>query len=232
MRSFIFLLSVLVSMPTLAADATIVENRISFSVSVSTDVPNDTLVATLFSEATGEDLGVLSNKVNTDIHWAADLIKKTPEIRFSTQNYATQPVYRKGERSNLWRVRQTVKLESANAELLSLTLGQVQARLGLNSLVYRVSDSARGAARERLIGEALKKFREQAKQIAANLSASDYKIVRLNIRGGDIVAEPPYPIAEMRMMKASVSPVLEAGEQRVDVTVGAEIELLAQSAKQ
>ncbi len=225
MRLISIILSLFFVVPLFADDKP-VENHVGFSVSASEDVPNDTLVATLFSEATGKDLAILANKVNADIRWASTLIKQTPEIIFTTQNYATQPVYRKGERSNLWRVRQTVRLESANAEVLSAALGKVQERLGLNSLGYEVSDAAREAARDKLIGEALKKFRSRASGIAQNMGFSQYKLIRLNIRGGEPLPGEPYPMMEMARMKASVAPpVLEPGEQTIDVTVTGEIEL-------
>ncbi|RTZ61659.1 MAG: hypothetical protein DSZ33_00610 [Gammaproteobacteria bacterium] len=226
MRLISIVFSLFFITPALAAETPAVENHVGFSVSVSEDVPNDTLVATLFSEASGKDLAILSNKVNTDIQWAADLIRQSPDIRFSTQNYATQPVYRKGDRSNQWRVRQTIRLESANAELLSHTLAKVQERLGLNSLGYSVSDSARESARERLTDAGLKKFQARARQIAQTLGFGGFKIIRLGIRGGENMPVEPYPMAEMRMMKAVVPPVLEAGEQAIDVSVNAEIELL------
>ncbi len=226
MRHFIILFSLLFAAPVFADAAPQTENRVGFNVTAFADIPNDTLAATLFSEATGKDLAILSNKVNADIRWASALIKQTPEIKFTTQNYATQPVYRKGERSNLWRVRQTVRLESANAEVLSAALGKVQERLGLNSLGYEVSDAAREAARDKLIAEALKKFRARASQISQNLGFANYKIIRLNIRGGQPLPGEPYPMMEMARMKASVAPpVLEPGEQTIDVTVTGEIEL-------
>ena len=222
----VVLFSLLLTAPVFAEDAPQTENRVGFNVTAFADVPNDTLVATLFSEATGKDLAILANKVNADIRWASTLIKQTPEITFTTQNYATQPVYRKGERSNLWRVRQTVRLESANAEVLSAALGKVQERLGLNSLGYEVSDAAREAARDKLIGEALKKFRSRASGIAQNMGFSQYKLIRLNIRGGEPLPGDPYPMMEMARMKASVAPpVLEPGEQTLNVTVTGEIEL-------
>ena len=226
MRFISIIFSFFFMAPAFAGETPAVENHVGFSVSVSEDVPNDTLVATLFSEATGKDLAILANKVNADIGWASALIKQTPEIKFTTQNYATQPVYRKGDRSNLWRVRQTVRLESANAEVLSAALGKVQERLGLNSLGYEVSDAARATARDKLIAKALKKFRDRAGQIAQSLGFSGYKIIRINIRGGQPLPGEPYPMMEMARMKASVAPpVLEPGEQTIDVTVTGEIEV-------
>ena len=226
MRFFAIFFGLLLSTSAFAADTANTQNRVGFSVTALTDVPNDTLVATLFSEATGKELAVLADKVNSDIRWAANLVKQTPEIKFTTQNYATQPVYRKGERSNLWRVRQTVRLESASADVMSAALGKIQERLGLNSLGYEVSSAASEAARERLVADVLKKFRLQASAIAKNLGFADYKIIRLNILDGGQPPAGPYPMMDMARMKSSVAPpILEPGEQTIDVTVTAEIEV-------
>ena len=127
LRSSLLLVALLGSSTAAVAETAPTYNRINFSVAAETDVQNDRLVATLFTEAKGKDTKVFAKKVNEAITWGLAEAKKNPKIEARTLNYSTNPFYNKGRVSG-WQVRQSIQLKSSDSNALSAMLGELQQR--------------------------------------------------------------------------------------------------------
>jgi len=204
-----------------AADA--VYDRIHLSASAQQKVENDTLVVTLYAQEEGRAAVPLTHKVNENIRWGVELIKKDGRFKVQTGSYATYPVYHNNKISG-WRVRQTLVLEGKALEQASEILGELQKRLSIQGMHFTVSAPLRDRTDDALINEALAAFRHRAEQVVREMGRKDYRIVqiRLDTSGG----QRPYPAAGgVVMMEKSSGPAVASGEQVVRVTARGTIEL-------
>ncbi len=219
----IHLLMLLLLTPAALADTTPVYNRVSLSAEASGEVANDLLVAVLYTQQEGNDAAKLAKTVNRDMQWAMDLAKRTAGIQAQTLNYRTAPIYRKNVASG-WRVSQSMRLESTDTKTLSKLIGQLQSRLAVQSVSYKVSGPQRRRVEEQLITEALKRFQQRARLIADGLGHQRYRLVQLSVNGGG-QPQPIYAKAAMMRAEADVAPRLEAGSSEVRVSVQGTVEL-------
>lgn len=204
-------------------------DRISFSVSAEKEVENDVLTATLFASQTGQDATALADTVNQDISWALAITEQEERVDSRTLGYTTNPVYKNG-RIDGWQVRQSLELKSKDSETLSNLLGQLQSKLNIGSVTYSISTEVRRATEEMLISEALATFKNRAAQVQANMERTEYRVVRLNINTASNFQRPRAMARGAAMMlaeSAPAAPSLDAGKQKVQVRIDAEIELSA-----
>lgn len=205
-------------------------DRISFAVSAEKEVENDVLTATLFASQTGQNTAELSDTVNKDISWAMDIAQQEDKIESRTLGYTTNPVYKNG-RVDGWQVRQNIELKSKDSKALSGMLGQLQQKLRVQSIAYSISTEVRQSTEETLISEALASFKNRAAQVQANMERSEYRVVQLDIQTDGSFPQPMFRSARAEGMMMSgaapAAPDLEAGKQKVKVSVNAQIELSA-----
>lgn len=218
------LLFFFVIQPLVADERPLTYDRVDLSVSASAEVENDTLVAVLYAQREGQDAGELASAVNADVAWAVDRAKKTPGIKVQTLAYRTDPIYRKQLLSG-WRVRQSLRLESLDGPKLSKLVGTLQQRLALTNISYMISPDGRQEAEGKLISEAISRFKARARQVVSELERPGYRLVHMGVNTAGM-PHRPQPMRGMAMeMAAPVAPTLEAGTQRVQVTVSGTIEL-------
>ena len=132
-------------------------DRISFSVSATQEVENDTLVAVMYAHREGQDAAALADAVNKAITDALTRTRQVPAVKVQTLNYRQSPVYRNQIVSG-WRVRQSIRLESRDAAVLSELIGELQSTLSIESVSYTVSEEARRAVEDGLIASAMAAF--------------------------------------------------------------------------
>ncbi len=212
-----------------AHDADPTYDRISLTASAEREVENDTLVAVLFAEHQAQRQQAVSQAVNTAISWALDKSKATESIKVQTMQYNTSPLYDKKIITG-WRARQSIRLESKDAEKLSDLIGELQERLSIGSVNYAVSKAARDLAEEALTSEALAQYRRRAELVTRDLGRKTYRIVQLNINShGARPRQIAYATRGMAAMEKSAGPAIEAGVQTVSVNVSGTIEVDAGS---
>lgn len=224
----IALLLTLAALPAAAGDAPLTYDRISLSASAEREIGNDTLVVVLRAMAEGEDPARLAEDVNDRVRWAVDQAKAAGGVEVQTSGYQTHPVYRQ-QQLVAWRVSHGVRLESRDSTALSELLAELQQRLSLVSMDYHVSAAARREAEGALMGEALELFRERAQRVTEQLQRPGYRLVQLDINTSSEGQRPPMLRAmAMESARADSAPVIEAGKQRVQVSVHGTIELKLQ----
>jgi predicted secreted protein len=216
----------LAALPALAHEPEPRFNRVTFSVTATEDVANDTLVAVLAVQRDGSSARHLASEVNETMGWALAKSREAPGIEVQTLDYQTIPVYQKSTLTG-WRVSQSLRLESKDRAALGDLIGVLQERLNLQHVGYEVSRKLREAVEERLIGEAIAAFQARAKRVAADLQRRTWRLVQMDVSAGG----GPAPILRQRAMPmamaeaAAAPPAIEAGTQTITVGVSGEVEL-------
>jgi len=226
MRSLITILLILgLSSNVLAHSETApTYNRINLNEQAASDVDNDLLVAVLFVQKEGRRADLLAREINKSIDEAVTQAKKVPGVKVQTLSYRTNATYKKNA-VNGWRVHQSIRLESQNSEVLGELIGKLQNKLSVQSIGYQISDDKRREHTDELIGLALKRFQQRASNIAKAMGHSGFKLVRLTINNGRS-QQPPVAFSMAASRSREAAPVrIEAGTQRVEITVNGEIEL-------
>lgn len=211
--------------PAVAHESPQSYDRVNFQVSAAEEVANDTLVAVMYSEVSGQKSSAVADEVNRNISWAADLAKKSSSVKVQTLHYRQDPLYNKQSIIG-WKIRQSIRLESKDVESLSALIGEIQERLSVASIQYTVSPTRRDEVERRLIAEALNRFENRGKQIEVELGRTGYRIVNIDVITSN------QPLAPVRMRAAAImegsavaAPVIEPGAQTVSVQVSGTIEL-------
>ena len=206
-------------------EASPVYDRINFQVGVDEEVANDTLVAVMYSERSGQEPARLADEVNRSIAWAVDLAKEGGKVKVQPLHYRQDPLYN-NQRISGWRARQSIRLESSQAESLSALIGELQERISVESLHYTVSPRLRDEVERRLIAEALYRFKERGEQIRVELGRTGYRIVNMDvITSARSMAPVRMRAAAMMEDSAVAAPVIEPGVETVSVQVSGTIEL-------
>lgn len=225
MRIIPALVLMALTLPAAADGENVTYDRVALSVSAEEEVPNDTQVVVLRAQAEGRDSADLAREVNRRIRWGVDKAQAQEGIEVQTVDYRTQPVYREQNLTG-WRVSHAMRLESTDSAVLATLLEALQERLGLVSMSYEVSPAARRAAEEALIAEALERFRARAALVTSRLERPGYRIVRLDINTASREPQPPVMrTMAMESARSDAAPVVEAGKQRVEVSIQGTIEL-------
>ena len=221
-----FVVTFLCASPVAAHDTPPVYDRINFQVQETKEVDNDTLVAVMYYERSGQQPTAMADEVNKTIGWAVDTAKKVESVKVQTLNYRQEPLY-KNQSIAGWRVRQSIRLESTNAPALSALIGELQQRLSIEALHYTVSTEVRTQVEDLLIVQALARFKRRAKLISDELGRPDYRLVSMDINasGGSVMPVRMRAVSAMAESSGVAPPTLEAGVQTISVQVSGSIEL-------
>ena len=214
-----------VTKPAVAHETPQSYDRVNFQVSAIEEVASDILISVMYSERSGQKPSTTADEVNRNISWAVDLAKKSSSIKVQTLHYRQDPLYNNQSISG-WKIRQSIRLESTDAESLSALIGEMQERLSVASLRYTISPTRRDEVERRLIAEALNRFKSRGEQIKVELGRTDYRIVNIDVvTSGQSSAPIRMRAAAMMEDDAVAAPAIEPGVQTVNVQVSGSIEL-------
>ncbi len=223
--AFLLLFCMVLSRSLAAEEPAARFDQVNLSAQASMEVDNDNLIAVLYSQQEGSDTVSLSDSVNRNIAQAVEIAKQTEGVKVQTLGYQTSPIYQQ-QRLSGWRVRQSIRLESRQSEVLSSLLSQLQRSLALESINYAVSPERQQAVEESLIQQAIEAFRQRATLITQQWGRKHYRLVELNIHTANQPIQPMRMRASMMSMEgASAAPTLEAGSQTLSVEVSGRIEM-------
>ncbi len=224
-RAFLLLPLLLLIAAQTHANAQTVYNRVDLTASASMEVENDTLVAVLYAQKEGNNTAKLSSGVNKAIAEAVEMANKLPGIKVQTLEYSTNPVYKRNILSG-WRVRQSIRLESKDSTALSDLIGTLQKKLKVSHISYSVSPERRKEVEEKLIAEAIAAFNHRAELVAKAMDRNGFRLIQIQVNTSGMMPRP-FAMRAMAMEKvaAEAAPTLEAGTQRVTVSVNGAVEL-------
>lgn len=200
-------------------------NLVSLNAQAEREIPNDLLTATLAAEAEGADPAQLADGVNRTMQRALATSLAYKSVKTQSAGYQTIPVYDKN-RVARWRVRQELRLESADFAAATELIGKLQASLIVAGLSLGVSGEARRKAENALIAEALAAFDERARVVRDAVKAKGYRMRDLQVSSGGTPPRPVFAMAARALASESMAqPALEPGSTRILITVSGTIQL-------
>ncbi len=215
---------ILVVLPTWA-NQPLTYDRVSFSVSVSDEVENDTLVVQMYAQRESSNAGEPAQEVNRLITQAMTQARAVPSVKAQTGEYSTSPIYRDRTITG-WRVRQGLSLESGDATALSKLIGELQQLLVIGRISYTLSPTLKRQIDEQLTTAAIARFNRRAALINKEMGGSGYRLVSMNINNGGNQSRMHTMVGSAASESfKSAPPTLEAGTQRVALRIDGTIEL-------
>jgi len=199
-------------------------NLISLNAQAEREFANDQLTATLAAEAEGADPAPLSDSVNRSMQRALATAHGYKTVKSQSAGYQTIPVVDKN-RVARWRVRQELRIESADFAAASELIGKLQANLVVTSLNLSVSAETRRKAENSLIAEAIAAFDERARVVRDAMKAKGYRVKDLNISAGGAAPRPMLMKARALSSESMAQPALEPGSTHIVISVSGSIQL-------
>lgn len=196
--------------------------HVQLSATVTREVANDLVRASLAVEAEGPDAGALAQRVNETMGWALERAAAQSAVKAESGSYQTYAVHEKSE-FKYWRARQRLELESLDTGALTALIGTLQTRLVVKNMQFTLSTPLRRKTEDRLITEAIDAFRHRADIVQKSMNAGGYRIRKLNVN-------PELPVVRAMPMALNATrrdgPHVDPGSTAINVTVSGEVELL------
>jgi len=199
-------------------------NLVSLNAQAEREVANDLLTATLFAEAEGADPAPLADSVNRTMQRALVAALGYKSVKTQSAGYQTIPVYDKN-RVARWRVRQELRLESADVAAATELIGKLQGSLMVAGMSLSVSGETRRKAENSLIAEALGAFDDRARVVRDAMKAKGYRVKDLQISSGAASPRPVMMQARALSSESIVQPAVEPGSSRIIITVSGTLQL-------
>jgi len=221
------LFALLLAPLTLAAQAPTetLFNLVNLNIQAEREIPNDLLSATLAAEVEGADPAQLADGVNRTMQRALATALAYKAVKTQSAGYQTIPVYDKN-RIARWRVRQELRLESADFAAATELIGKLQSTLMVTGLALSVSGEARRKAENALIAEALAAFDERARVVRDAMKAKGYRVRDLQVSPGGAPPRPVFAMAARALSSESMAqPAVEPGSTRILIAVSGTIQL-------
>jgi predicted secreted protein len=210
--------------PARAHEPAVHYDHVSLSARAGTEVPQDQLQVSVYALAESENAQDSASTVSNRIHDALALINQHKEMTAQTGSFTTQPVYHK-QTINRWRSRQNIQIKTNEVASLSQLLGALQQYVQLENISYQVSDLKRQQIENELIKTAVRNFQQRAQLVTESLGRETYRIVDMNVSTQNHIPRPMATRAMSSMAEAAVAPAIQAGKQKVEVTVNGTVEL-------
>jgi predicted secreted protein len=200
-------------------------NLVSLNAQAEREIPNDLLTAMLAAESEGADPVQLADGINRAMQRALATALAYKTVKAQSAGYQTIPIYDKN-RVARWRVRQELRLESADFAAATELIGKLQSSLMVTGLTLSVSGEARRKAENALIAEALAAFDERARVVRDAMKAKGYRVRDLQVSPGGTPPRAVFAMAARAMASESLAaPAVEAGSTRILITVSGTIQL-------
>ena len=208
---------------TFADDETLF-NTVNLQAQAEREIPNDQMIVLLATEHEGSDTSGLAAKINSDMQWVLEIIKKYSSVESQTKSYRTYPTYRK-QLVIGWRASQQIEIKSINIAELTELVGKLQEKLQVKQMSFVPTTETRVRIENELIEEAMQAFLSRVEIVKKNMPDKNYRIINLNINTGGY--RPPERHAQRAMvhsMEMASAPAVEAGTSNITVTVSGRIQ--------
>lgn len=199
-------------------------NKVNLQAEAQREIPNDEMTVIMAVEHQGESPPSLADRVNKDMAWTLEQVKKASAVTAKTRAYSTQPQYRNRIISG-WRVRQELELRTGDFAGLTQLIGQLQERLQVVQMGFSPAAETRIKHENELIEAAMARFKERAEIVQGQMDGRDYRIVELHINTGGGY-RPMMRMSEFAVSAADTvaAPAIEAGDSTMQVTVSGSVQ--------
>ncbi|MDE1182920.1 SIMPL domain-containing protein [Paraburkholderia sp.] len=201
---------------------------LSLNAQASAEVPQDVVNITLFYEQEASDPSSLTNTLNQRAESALQKAKGVSGVTARTGSFSIQPSTDRDGRISAWRGRTEVVLESHDFAAASKLAGQMASIMQVGNVQFSLSPESQRAAEQKLTGEAIASFRQQAASSAQAFGYSGYSIREVNVGHNGAVMPRPMMMMSARGMAADAkvaSMPLEAGTSTVTVNVSGSVQM-------
>ena len=200
-------------------------NQISLRAEATSEVAQDRMHVTLYSEAQHEDPAQLAAETTRTMNKALERARQAKGVAVSQGSRSSYPVYEeKGQQITAWRERAELRLDSGEFATLSKLTGELMQDLKMGSMQFSVSDAIRKQNEDALLKDAVAAFRARAQLATEALGGSDYRIVSLNLSSGGGY-QPEMRNFAMKSMDAAPTPDIEAGTRQISINADGVIEV-------
>jgi predicted secreted protein len=201
---------------------------LSLNAQASTDVPQDVVDITLFYEQEASDPSSLTGTLNQHADQALQKAKGVSGVTARTGSFSIYPSTDRDGRISAWRGRTEVVLESHDFAAASKLAGQLSSIMQVGNVQFSLSPEAERAAGQKLTGQAIASFKQQASSAAQAFGYSGYTIREVNV--GHSGGVPPRPVMMMSMRsdvsaKAAAPVPVEGGTSTVTVNVSGSVQM-------
>lgn len=218
--------------PSAAIAQTVVQNPpsgvLSLSAQASADVPQDVVNITLFYEQEASDPSSLTSTLNQRADSALQKAKGVAGVTARTGAFSIYPSTDRDGRISAWRGRTEVQLESHDFAAASKLAGQMSSIMQVGNVSFSLSPEAQRAAEQKLTGQAIASFRQQATSSAQAFGYSGYTIREVNVGHNGIMPRPVMMMSARAMgadAKAAAPMPLEGGTSTVTVNVSGSVQM-------
>ncbi|WP_153099888.1 SIMPL domain-containing protein [Paraburkholderia hayleyella] len=201
---------------------------LSLNAQSSMDVPQDTVHITLFYEQEAKDPATLTTALNQHADAALQKAKGVTGVTAHTGSFSIGPSNNRDGRISAWRGRTEVVLESHDFAAASKLAGQMAPGMQVGDVQFSLSPEAQRAAEQKLTGQAIATFRQQASSAAQAFGYGSYSIREVNVgRNGGISPRPMMmSVRAMSSDNAQSAPVpIEGGTTTVTVSVSGSVQM-------
>lgn len=201
---------------------------LSLNAQASAEVPQDVVDITLFYEQEANDPSALTATLNQRADAALQKAKGVSGVTARTGSFSIYPSTDRDGRISAWRGRTEVILESHDFASASELAGQMASIMQVGNVQFSLSPEAQRAAEQKLTGEAIKSFREQAASSAQAFGYSGYSIREVNVGHNGVMPRPMMMMSARAMgadAKASAPVPIEGGTSTVTVNVSGSVQM-------
>ena len=168
--ALLLLASGLAQLPAQADEARY--NQVSLRADVNSEVAQDRMHVTLYTEAQQDDPAKLAAETTRTLNAALERARQAKGVIVSQGSRSSYPVYgEKGERITGWRERAELRLESTDFAALSKLTAELMQTLKMGDMHFSVSDAIRKQNEDALLKDAVAAFRARA-ELATQAPAS------------------------------------------------------------
>ena len=200
---------------------------LSLNAQASAEVPQDVVDITLFYEQEASDPSALTGTLNQRADTALRQAKGVSGVTARTGSFAISPSTDRDGRISAWRGRTEVVLESHDFAAASKLAGQMASNMQVGNVQFSLSPEAQRAAEQKLTGEAIASFRQQASAGAQAFGYGGYSIREVTVGHNGVMPRPMMMSARVMGAdaKAAAPLPLEAGTSTVSVNVSGSVQM-------
>ncbi|MGF6792266.1 SIMPL domain-containing protein [Paraburkholderia sp. 35.1] len=200
---------------------------LSLNAQASAEVPQDEVEITLFYEQEASEPSSLTSTLNERADAALQKARGVSGVTARSGAFSIFPSTDRDGRITTWRGRTEVVLESRDFAAASKLAGQMASIMQVGNVRFSLSPQAQRAAEQRLSGEAIKSFREQAAASSQAFGFSSYSIREVNVSHSGVMPRPMMMMSARAMgADAKSAPLsLEGGTSTVTVNVSGSVQM-------
>jgi predicted secreted protein len=200
---------------------------LSLTAQASSEVPQDVVDITLFYEQEAQDPSALTSTLNQRADSALQKAKGVSGVTARTGSFSIYPSTDRDGRISAWRGRTEIVLESHDFAAASRLAGDLSSVMQVGNVQFSLSPEAQRAAEQKLSGQAIASFRDQATSAARAFGYSSYSIRDVSVGHSGVPPRPMMMMAARASVDAKMSaPVaLEGGTSTVTVNVSGSVQM-------